>query len=1365
MCAEAQPPLAGGDTPIQPVDNTPIHGGDTPIQGELVEDAPIHSDDEDLFGDTPIQGGETPIQGGDTPIQGRDTPILAGGDTPIRSGGDTPIQGGDTPIQGGDTLIQSEEDIFDFAAALDSDHCGVVEYMTDTPGDANEPEQHTEDNERQQQKSVSAWQCPRPSERTTADHFALCAKMRESRCKRKLQELSRSQASCVAAYAETVNKNSGMAGAELRVVKARGKSGRASQSSAFGLALTTRRVKGAKCGHQYVLPWSEMIHIAYGKTHDRSSIAEAHVIDRATVRRTIQLAAHIFTDYQIMQLKTVGDIIEMASHRLDFASCCVMWDETGQRVELACAPGTTKSQQRSVWPCLQTKVRFSWGFGEQIYAFEVALPAIPLASNAASHIYGALEHHPMLRDVLAFRRRLFLNAGISSIVHEMDGHMANDKFHFYRLAEVQTENIDRKNVTLVHSMWCHNHQTNLVIVACMGSIAMSLLNDLFCIVKFLKMGGHYLRLAACSRQVANDVVDFVPHPAAGVVGTFADYWREVAAFLIDNYDADHGMAKTERRRSQKAKEAFAERARHAFGVVLNGNPSTRGMIPHYCTSRCQCKSKADAVSLVVDVIVRIMLSQTPCEPEIGKWTKLCPCLQFFWLCGHHDIMGMLLNSASASFRYPVGPQRGEEHAAEDEAPELTWRELAGSRLHRSRRFTADGNKQAHLTMLCIVLEPLRALHLYWLSLGHSCAGESASIGLFEEIWPSHSRVVLTMQYYSSLLAGSGSRLTLIWVRAGCASFSAWVRAFPVMASTLRRLLLCCAAWLERRVAANLRKHWAIFGLGDHRRRAEHDRLINDFFSEPACCKAPGFMRDLRRLHSVADLSRPHWQHFFHGTALSIKMSIASVEKNHARDRRITHAAMPWRLFAAGALNAEVREQWLARQRGRHMQLQPRAAVQQQLERQEVSQGEQMQPTWLRGQSAEQLFRADWLRTQRGLDRKVNACDPHVWDEVRTSFKDLSPERLEHYASESRQSRTIARANRLAKRQRLRQQEQQQHLQGHPERPDEALPEPVAVQDDLVPVAEDNVANVAFLNNSSLAVRHDFAGAQDLSEFHVEPQIPKPLSGKVLAAYMHRDGDSNIFQNVTTSPNRRAIQEAWKAKSETVEPDHGFPQAVRYSCPCGSLCQTSTAERRLKFHAQFTGRLLNFIALASPQKQMGKAMNADAILAIELYGGDGADHLLRTDFCSVAAGSGKQGRHRPGATVVNMKVVHGEAAAIGKHLSADTLGTPIVSPMRSIGAIFPVFWSVVQNVLLLCFIVVLYVLCCVVLCVLRFTTPKQHQQQHNKKNSTQNNSNNNDNNDNNDNKRHTQQTKQTNKTHKNKQTQHKQHTAHTNKHIS
>jgi hypothetical protein len=57
---------------------------------------------------------------------------------------------------------------------------------------------------------------------------------------------------------------------------------------------------------------------------------------------------------------------------------------------------------------------------------------------------------------------------------------------------------------------CKNHQTQLVKTACINAISAKMLSNMFCAAKFLRVGGHLLRLIAGLREMLPRIVQWVP---------------------------------------------------------------------------------------------------------------------------------------------------------------------------------------------------------------------------------------------------------------------------------------------------------------------------------------------------------------------------------------------------------------------------------------------------------------------------------------------------------------------------------------------------------------------------------------------------------------------------------------------------------------------------------------------------------------------------------------------------------------------------------------------------------------------------------------------------------------------------------------
>ena len=61
---------------------------------------------------------------------------------------------------------------------------------------------------------------------------------------------------------------------------------------------------------------------------------------------------------------------------------------------------------------------------------------------------------------------------------------------------------------------CCNRRNNLMIIAVLIGAVMQLVSDMYIAVVFMRMGGHFLRLAAVTCSVIDDKLDWVRSPSA-----------------------------------------------------------------------------------------------------------------------------------------------------------------------------------------------------------------------------------------------------------------------------------------------------------------------------------------------------------------------------------------------------------------------------------------------------------------------------------------------------------------------------------------------------------------------------------------------------------------------------------------------------------------------------------------------------------------------------------------------------------------------------------------------------------------------------------------------------------------------------------
>ena len=339
-------------------------------------------------------------------------------------------------------------------------------------------------------------------------------------------------------------------------------------------------------------------------------------------------------------------------------------------------------------------------------------------------------------------------------------------------------------------------------------------------------------------------------------------------------------------------------------------------------------------------------------------------------------------------------------------------------------------ERAHRMILAVVLEPLRHLHSSFLKYAHSAVNTLEWPKLLDEVSPSRSQYVAILQYYSHLLAGNGSRLRLIFQMFGCATLDQWICDEPALASAARSQIAAVATVLSRRYRTTILKWpWRLYALADLRLSVdEHAQIVDEFWRTPNCCLPPGIARQIKAACSskevfLQDLGR--WRWLLLMSALTVKLTIASVERRHATHKQNSHPQMPMHLFAADSILAESRHQQMALQRlevereARALfdarpiedhgdQVQSVVDLKFQFKRSNVKKTKKeasacsKKASRLRSPSVWDLWRNDWFRKEKDAGRKRWPGDKECWRLCKEEFASLDQTTLDllHQRSEA-----------------------------------------------------------------------------------------------------------------------------------------------------------------------------------------------------------------------------------------------------------------------------------------------------------------------------------------------------------------------------
>ena len=241
---------------------------------------------------------------------------------------------------------------------------------------------------------------------------------------------------------------------------------------------------------------------------------------------------------QFSKLEKLGQAFDRVPPK--WVVAMLMWDETSERIQVPAIQGSTPAQQSSTYEVLVAKATLSWGFDNdgRVFHTEFILPPVPLTSNKAEHIYAGLFHHHFNCKVQALIKSTLRKATLAAAeLHETDGHPANDRLHYHLLnSEVASSKEECRHPVMNEQVHCWNHTTNLVIVHLMNVvIGVAVLNNLYCLVMFLRMGGHFLRVVACAYKLVRSPYFRWNESSGPDLEAGEPFCRELGNMLIDNY--------------------------------------------------------------------------------------------------------------------------------------------------------------------------------------------------------------------------------------------------------------------------------------------------------------------------------------------------------------------------------------------------------------------------------------------------------------------------------------------------------------------------------------------------------------------------------------------------------------------------------------------------------------------------------------------------------------------------------------------------------------------------------------------------------------------------------------------------------------
>ncbi|CAJ1420891.1 unnamed protein product [Effrenium voratum] len=1113
----------------------------------------------------------------------------------------------------------------------------------------------------------------------------LAAVGRAARARSRLKKANEQRAHALVEFTESINMVKAARAPRLKVV-------------ARGGLVVLKQGKGDRS--RYVLTFQEMLRMAFAKRRCRNAAADAYAVSQRTVRRVLAVTAHCILETQMSQMKEFERYV--LSHTPDFAAAVVMWDETSEKLSLNAVHGTARCQQASTWQVLVSRVHLTLGWinGVKLYR-EFVTPPVPLTSNSSDNVHAGLFCHPFTKCLLDAVRSILLAARKRAIVHEVDGHLANERLHFHRYAlekERRASSPSEAKPVLTDIMLCQNHQTNLVMTATVANVVPSadsggkMLPNLYCTTLFLRMGGHFVRLLASLQYLIESESFFEWRPWSCEPQPAGHECRaELAAYLIDNLrHGDRQMSASDPGPKTSAWRQSAENIKTAFNTVLNGPSWERHRLCHICIGRC-CRDRKEAEGKVVWACVRVLMRKMPVVPLVSDWTKLMPNIDFFLSTDHQGLLSSLLAQASWAFKFPQKEPSMGEDGGDGDSGKVDWHALAGRRFRRCRQMMESTDERWRRSMLAVILEPLRHCHSTFLKHAHSAADDESWPLLFDELWPSKSKSVGAQQYLSTLLAGSGSRLRLIWQVLGHQSMEQWMCQRPEQAKEVRSLMLMVCMLTQRRYEATVNRWpWKLFALADPR-RSDHEEMFKAFFSLPPCCLPAGFAREIREDASeetfLAELL--HWRWFFVSTAMLLKLSVAHVERRHAVHKRNANPQMPWEMFSADSILSEATYVAGSLDRMRKERAQRQAGCQALSGNQRQSRCDALaltdiapvanpvpsgssplasigvaavaspvpsgsaapQRARLRAQNPFELFKWEWLQTQKKMGKQWNPASKEFYAAVRKDFGELSPEKLEALGQAASASKVRAAC--------VRRQLKLQAAAAVP--PVENLARAGGLQQ--IGDAPTPTPTLIHLVQPPPCVPNPSQLSNALSLPQLESGRPRPPYSKHMACFslsapllQQAAGQAQHLEKQTYPLSRDILKqrmasksyklkadcEAFAAKAAHIASAGGLPAQVAYPAKCGALCRSSTSARVLGFHSRVVKLLLQLVTELSPDRSLSLAHRANLLIAAESFANTDDESPTSVDFFVVACAAGRQAHHPASVSLAELSHVSGPA---------------------------------------------------------------------------------------------------------------------------
>ena len=456
-------------------------------------------------------------------------------------------------------------------------------------------------------------------------------------------------------------------------------------------------------GRKKFVPYGVMLRIAFTPLARRNDAARAQGVSpkwATTLRNAVARGCLVSQARALDQLE--GQFAECPCKKI-FATS-LAFDETTETLCLPLHNHLFRAIQQSAWHVCVSQQEFLWSIEELTGKFKTAhwdalRPSVPLLGTDAETVFDGLFNLPSVAPFVKCAAASATAATISMVHFDRDGASSNDR--------VVAAMVKAHPTGLVSHATCGNHNNSLAEGSVVASVGAEILPKLYSLSCLLRMGGHFVRLLHTTVDLIEKHMPRPRRQAAAPPGSQA-YIEELLSYALDNYKRfhddndelyDRGLGRPWRRGEVRHRE-YAK-ACADFGSFFSW---VSGQLVHVCPGEECCSSLGRYKQRAQTVIISLVYRCLPSVPTKSKWTKTGPCLDFHMLSQGFDLLQKQLPMAFDPKGVTVTVHKGYQ-----DPEEIGWHRMVGIRSQKARELVADPLTFYKVTILSIVLEPLRFL--------------------------------------------------------------------------------------------------------------------------------------------------------------------------------------------------------------------------------------------------------------------------------------------------------------------------------------------------------------------------------------------------------------------------------------------------------------------------------------------------------------------------------------------------------------------------------------------------------------------------------------------------------------------------------